>query len=51
MTKKNESTNESAVRSWYFPTLGVSVDAATYDEALELAQSQKKDQEDGDASS
>ena len=49
MTKKIDQPAE-ATREWYFPTLGKTVSAASYEEALTLAQANEKE-EDGDASS
>lgn len=48
MAEKKINPNEAvAERSWFFPTLGVSVTAPTQEEALTLATSQEK-REDGD---
>lgn len=51
MTKKNQPPAEQPTRQWFFPTLGVTVSAATYEEALILVEIQEKDQEAGDVDS
>jgi len=43
-TKKKKSAE--ATPQWYFPTLGKTVSAATYEEALALA-TEEKEQEEG----
>jgi len=47
MTKKKDKPAE-ATRQWFFPTLGKTVSAATYEEALALAQAEEKEREEGD---
>lgn len=37
-----------ATREWFFPTLGKSVSAATYEEALALTTVTEKEREEGD---
>lgn len=44
-TKKNKPVE--ATRKWFFPTLGKTVSAATYEEALALA-TEEKEREEGD---
>lgn len=39
-----------ATRKWFFPTLGKTVSAATYEEALKLATAEQKEREEGDDS-
>lgn len=48
MATKKTTPAEKPTRSWYFPTLGVTVSAATEEEALSLAKSQAEEQEEGD---
>lgn len=58
MAKKNEQPEEvldtakeqpeDGPRDWFFPTLGVTVNASSYEEALELA-TRQKEEEEGDA--
>lgn len=47
-TKASEPKAEVLKRQYYFPTEGVSIEAATRDEASEKLKNQKKDQEVGD---
>lgn len=49
MAKKIEKP-AAKLRTFYFPTLGVSVEAASYEEALSLAQVGEKEAEEGDDS-
>lgn len=49
MTAKKKQTVE-ATREWFFPTLGKTVSAVTYEEALTLATAGEEEREEGDAS-
>ena len=44
MAKKKKKSAE-ATRKWFFPTLGKTVSAATYEEALTIAIGEEKPQE------
>lgn len=59
MTKKAIESTEVTAKKWYFPTLALTVEAETYEdalnasevkEAIKLAESQEK-AEDGDVNS
>ncbi|WP_166786394.1 hypothetical protein [Cryobacterium sp. TMT2-15-1] len=57
MTKKKETNpTEALIKTWYFPTLGLSVKADTYEEALNsdevtAALNPAEKEEDGDVDS
>lgn len=45
MTKKIDEPKAEAVKTWYLPTLSVTVEAETYEEAVKLAEAAKKEEE------
>lgn len=47
--KKNKPVE--ATREWFFPTLGKTVSAATYEEALTLVEAEEEEREAGDGNS
>lgn len=49
MASKKKTTAE-ATREWFFPTLGKTVSAATYEEAIASLEVEEKEREEGDAS-
>lgn len=49
MASKKKTTAE-ATREWFFPTLGKTVSADTYEDAVTLATAEEKEREEGDAS-
>lgn len=48
MATKKKQTVE-ATREWFFPTLGRTVSAVTYEEAIASLEVEEKEQEEGDA--
>lgn len=46
--KSEQAAQPSRTRKWFLPTLGVSVEAESREEALKLATEAKKEQEVGD---